>query len=476
MQPETDKFRTNAARATKDSDLRQSLDALTDGFVAARSAAVAGIPDFEALRSRGQSIRQRTLANLAVHLTQFEASAKAAGSHVHWAETGEEACAEVAKICAAANARSIVKGKSMVSEEIALNAALEAKGFEVVETDLGEYLLQIRGEVPSHIVAPAIHLSKDHARDSFLATHQTLNPDRALDTPEAIVAEARTVLRDKFLKADVGVTGANFLVAETGSAVIVTNEGNGDLTATLPRIHIIVAGIEKVVPTLAETSVLLKLLARSATGQAMTAYTSLFTGPKAKDDEDGPEECHIVLVDNGRSRLLGSPAHDVLGCIRCGACLNHCPIYANIGGHAYGWVYPGPIGAILNPGLLDVAKTRDLPKASSLCGRCDAVCPVKIPIPKILRHWRAIDFAAAPAGIMKLALSVWGWCARRPNIYRIGTRLMARALTTPAGRRRHLPFGTGWTAHRDLPSAQRRTFQEQWAARQTQKHRGHHEP
>lgn len=464
MQPETDKFRTRAAHATQDAALQKSLRTLADGFVAARATAVADI-DFEDLRTKGQAIRQKTLANLADHLTQFEKSALAAGSQVHWAASGDDACAMIAGICADIKARSVVKGKSMVSEEIALNAALEHHGFEVTETDLGEYLLQIRGDVPSHIVAPAIHLSKEDARDTFTAAHDTLDPDRALETAEDIVAEARAILREKFLKADVGITGANFLIAETGSAVVVTNEGNGDLTATLPRVHIIVAGIEKVVPTLADTDVLLRLLARSATGQKMTAYTSLFTGPKRRNDEDGPDTCHVVLVDNGRSELLGSPAHAVLGCIRCGACLNHCPIYAHIGGHAYGWVYPGPIGAILNPGLLGAGAARDLPRASSLCGRCEAVCPVKIPIPKILRHWRAVDFQTSRPRRFKIALSLWGWLARRPGLYRVWARIAARALTTARGHHGSLPIARGWTAYRDMPSAQRRTFQDQWVKR-----------
>ena len=467
MQSDTHHFRVNSKRAAQDQDLQDALKGLATGFVARRKQAISDCPEFEGLRTQGREIRNRTFADLEHHLLRFEAHAQNAGSQVHWAETGAEACTLAEKICQEANATSIVKGKSMVSEEIGLNAHLETAGYEVIETDLGEYLLQLRGETPSHIIAPAIHLTEHKARATFLKSHGALNPDRDLGSPEKIVGEARALMRGKFLKADVGITGANFLIAETGSAVVVTNEGNGDLTATLPKVHIIITSLDKVVPTLGDTSILLQLLARSATGQAMTAYTTLFTGPKQTHDLDGPNACHIIIVDNGRSEILSSDAAEVLNCIRCGACLNHCPIYTAVGGHSYGWVYPGPIGAALNPALLDVATTRDLPHASTLCGRCEEVCPVKIPLPKLLRQWRVKDFARGQSTPTKFALARWAWLAKRPKLYALWARLAARALSSRHGAHRWVPFAKGWTAHRDLPASEGRTFQAQW--RQTKK-------
>ena len=469
MIPTSHQFRKNAQIATEDANLSRALDGLATGFVARRAQAISKCPEFEQLRVRGRDIRHSTFQNLAQHLTDFERQAQRAGSIVHWAETGSEACDLVSKICRTAEARLIAKGKSMVTEEIGLNDHLSDQGFEIVETDLGEYLLQVRGETPSHIIAPAIHLTEKNARDTFLDVHSTLDPDRPLDTPEKIVAEARTILRQNFLNADVGITGANFLVAETGSAIVVTNEGNGDLTATLPKIHIVITSIDKVVPSLSDASVLLQLLARSATGQSMTAYTSLFTGPKGDDDPDGPDACHIILVDNGRSELLASEAAEVLNCIRCGACLNHCPIYTSIGGHAYGWTYPGPIGAALNPGLLGISQVRDLPHASTLCGRCEEVCPVKIPLPKIFRQWRRQDFATRRRSLYNAALSAWAWLAQSPRIYSRWASIMAWVLSFKNSKILLFPFSKSWSRYRELPISEGRTFQSQWRRHMTNK-------
>lgn len=469
MRPETQNFRSNTKDACSDNNLRSALQNSAAGFISRRELAVAACPEFQALRDKGRAIRTTTLNELDRHLVAFEARAQEAGSTVHWARTSEEACRSIADICANYQAKHIVKGKSMVSEEIGLNTYLSRHGFDVVETDLGEYLLQLRGEAPSHIIAPAVHVSEGEAGATFFKHHEKLDPKRALDTPAAIVAEARSVLRSKFLDADVGITGANFLIAETGSAVVVTNEGNGDLTATLPKHHIIVTSIDKVVPTLSDTGVLIELLARSATGQALTAYTSLFTGPKRSGDLDGPETLDIVLVDNARTDVLASDVSEVLNCIRCGACLNHCPIYANVGGHAYGWVYPGPIGAALNPGLLGVSKTRDLPHASTLCGRCEEVCPVRIPLPKLFRHWRSADFQGNRGAPYNLLISIWCWLAQRPRLYRVWARLMAWSLYTGSGRFKRLPFARAWTTHRDFPASERTTFHAQWRRREREK-------
>ena len=290
----------------------------------------------------------------------------------------------------------MTKGKTMIGEEIDLNDYLEANGITPVETDLGEYIIQLRDEPPSHLIAPAIHLIKEQVAETFRAAHTDLDPKRPLSEAPALLAEARAMLRSRFLAADVGITGANFLVAETGTSIIVTNEGNGDLTQTLPKIHIVLAWLEKVVPTLEDAATILRVLARSATGQEMSVYTTVSTGPRRPDDLDGPEQYHVVLLDNGRSRMLGSEFHDMLRCIRCGACLNHCPVYHAVGGHAYGWVYSGPIGAVLTPSLLGIEEAGHLPNASTFCGRCESVCPMRIPLPKMMRHWREREFEPPP--------------------------------------------------------------------------------
>jgi L-lactate dehydrogenase complex protein LldF len=362
----------------------------------------------------------------------------------------------------------ITKGKSMIAEEIGLNAFLEGHGFEVVETDLGEYIIQLAGEPPSHIIVPAVHKTKEQMAELFRARHAEYSPTRPLSEARQLVAEAREVLRDKYFEADVGITGANFLVAETGSSVIVTNEGNGDLTLGLPRMHIVIASIEKVVPSLDDVTTLMRVLARSATGQEMSAYTTVCTGPRRPGDTDGPEEHHVVLLDNGRSAWLGTPLQEALRCIRCGACINNCPIYGAVGGHAYGWVYPGPIGAVLTPALIGIENARHLPNASTFCGRCEAVCPMRIPLPALMRDWRRKEFESRlqPAR-QRLGLALWAWLALRPRLYHALGGLAARALAL-IGRRgavRWLPFAGGWTKGRDLPAPQGRSFHALWAAR-----------
>ena len=359
--------------------MQRALSGLPTGLVAQRTAARAKLPEFEALREIGREIKDHTLAHLDLYLEEYEKNATAAGAHVHWAATAADARRIVLDICRDAGARTVTKGKSMISEEIGLNAHLEAAGMEVVETDLGEYLVQIRREAPSHIIAPAIHLTQDQIEADFRRLHTHLPGNRVLVEPGQLVNEARTVLREKFLAAEVGITGANFLIAETGSSVIVTNEGNGDLTQSLPKVHIVVASIEKVVPTLEDVSAIIRLLARSATGQEISTYTTFSTGPRRPGDPDGPEAYHVVILDNGRSAMLGTPFQEALRCIRCGACMNHCPVYEAVGGHAYGWVYPGPIGSVLTPQFLGVKRAADLPNASTFCGRCEVCLPDEDP-------------------------------------------------------------------------------------------------
>jgi L-lactate dehydrogenase complex protein LldF len=463
-------FRQNAARALADAGLQKALGTAKGAFVRRRADAVARLPEFGQLRDIGRDIKNHTLANLDFYLEAYAANVERAGGTVHWCATAEEARAAVLRICQAAGARTVTKGKSMISEEIAVNDHLEKHGIVPVETDLGEYIIQLRGEHPSHIIAPAFHLNREDWEADFRRMHTDLPADRVFNERRDILTEARTRLRDRFLAADVGITGANFLIAETGSSVIVTNEGNGDLTQTLPRVHIALASIEKVVPTLEDATALLRLLARSATGQDFSVYTTFSTGARRPGDLDGPEEYHVVLIDNGRSNMLGSEFQDMLRCIRCAACMNHCPVYGATGGHAYGWVYPGPMGSVLTPSLVGVDRTAHLPNASTFCGKCESVCPVKIPLPNLMRHWREREFERhlTPAA-MRRGLGVWAWFAKRPQAYRLATRLAIGALKLLGrgrGAFRSLPLAGGWTAGRDLPVPEGGTFMARHAKMQ----------
>jgi L-lactate dehydrogenase complex protein LldF len=459
-------FSANAARAQADADLQSALDKLQRDTRTGRPAIIARLPEFEALRDRAVAIKDHTLENLDHYLEKFEANVIDAGGHMHWCEDAAAARETILEICRAADAKIVGKGKSMVSEEIALNDFLIANGLEVVETDLGEYILQLREETPSHIVMPAIHLKKEQIAETFRDHHTMLAPDRPLNEPREMTEEARVRLREKFLAADVGITGANMLIAETGSVVVVTNEGNGDLTQTLPRIHIVIATIEKVVPRIDDALSILRILARSATGQEITSYTTFATGPRRTGDPDGPEEFHLVLLDNGRTKLLGGAFRDVLRCIRCGACQSACPVYGAVGGHAYGGVYGGPIGAVLTPALDGIENAWTLPEASSFCGSCEDVCPMRIPLPGLMRRWREI----AHAGKLNKArarrgLAIWAFAARRPWLYRTGARIAIRVLHTLARRRGHIrsmPLAGGWTAARDLPAPEGGRFIDQW--------------
>jgi L-lactate dehydrogenase complex protein LldF len=466
--PTSPAFKANARAALADPALQRALGNVERGFVAKRRKAADKLPEFEALRDAARDIKNHTLAHLDLYLEAYEAKVTAAGGHVHFAPTAADAREIVAAICKRVGARTIAKGKSMISEEIDLNAHLEAIGVTPVETDLGEYIIQLRNERPSHIVAPVIHLNRDQIEADFRRAHAELPADRDLGAPESLLAEARSMLRRKFLAADVGMTGANFLVAETGTSVVVTNEGNGDLSQTLPKIHIVLASIEKLVPTREDASQMLRVLARSATGQEITVYTTFSTGPRRPGDVDGPEEYHVVLLDNGRSAMLGGELREMLRCIRCAACMNHCPVYHAVGGHAYGWVYPGPMGAVLSPSLIGVDKAGHLPNASTFCGRCESVCPVRIPLPKLMRHWREREFERnlSPAPV-RSGLKLWGFFARRPGLYRIATRVGMGALSLLGrgkGRFRSLPLAGGWTDTRDFAAPQGGTFQSRWAA------------
>jgi len=457
-------FNQKAEKALQNPDLRKALAQVRDGFVVKRAKAFAALPEFDELRSLAHEIKQHTLQHLDFYLQHYEQQVIAAGGQVHWAQTPQQARDIVVKICRDSAAKHVIKGKSMVAEEIALNEALEEADFDVIETDLGEYIIQLAKEPPSHIIAPAVHKTREQVNELFRKHHKAHQGKR--DTTVAgLVNEARQVLRQAFLEADVGITGANFLIAETGAHVLVTNEGNGDLCSSLPRVHIVTASIEKVIPNLDDLSVLLRLLARSATGQPLSVYTTLYNGPVRTEDGAGPEEYHVVLVDHGRSTVLGTEFHEALRCIRCGACLNHCPVYTAIGGHAYGWVYPGPIGSVLSPLMLGMEEAHDLPHACTLNGHCQQVCPVEIPLPSLLRRLRQHGFSeGVDSRRSRWAVKMWAMLAQHPSWYRfindIGAWIMGKVARD--GVLHRWPLAGAWTRARDLPSPQGSGFVSAW--------------
>jgi L-lactate dehydrogenase complex protein LldF len=460
-------FKSRAAMKLADARLQKNLGAFADRVISARAAAIAELDDFEGTRDAAVERRDRPLANLDVWIERFERQATARGATVLFAQSYEEASKLIVEIARRHGVKKVTKSKSMVSEEIDLNQAFADAGITSVETDLGEYILQVNdNEPPSHIIAPVIHKDRDQVSDLFARVHRTPRKTEI----RQLTREAREVLRGHFLSSDMGVTGANFLIAETGSVALVTNEGNEGMCTILPRVHVVLAGIEKVLPTLEDAATLMRLLARSATGQPISNYFSLLTGPRAPGEADGPEHMYFVLMDAGRTGLLGGEFEEMLRCIRCGACMNHCPVYQKIGGHAYGWVYPGPMGSVLTPSYAGLENAIDLPQAATLCGQCSVVCPVKIPLPDLLRRLRErqVERGLRP-WYERAALRAWAFTAMRPALYRPMTRIAARVLKWMGGdqgRIRSLPLlGSGWTAHRDFPAPSGRTFIEQYRAR-----------
>ena len=418
-----------------------------------RDAAAARVPDWEALRERAAAIKAFALDHLDELLAGFEERARAAGAHVHWATDATALCRIVTEVLAARGARRVVKSKSMLTEECGLNPHLAARGIEVVDTDLGERIVQLAGEPPSHLIVPAIHKTR---REIGALFHRTMGTPQGEDDPERLTRFARADLRRRFLAADAGLTGANFAVAESGSIVIVTNEGNADLGTSLPPLHVACLGLEKVIPALADLPVFLRLLARSATGQPISAYTSVLTGPRPGG------ELHLVLVDNGRSELLANPAQRAaLACIRCGACLNTCPVYRRAGGHAYGTVIPGPIGSVLGPAV-GGARGHELPAASSLCGSCSAVCPVMIDLDGQLLAWRG----ARPATSRTERALVAGaaFVLRRPALL-APARAVARLAWPVLARRGRRNPARAWLAERELPPLPAQSFRAEWKRR-----------
>ncbi|HEU4611932.1 MAG TPA: lactate utilization protein B [Kofleriaceae bacterium] len=449
-------FPAAAEGAVRDVQLRRNLAAATMTIRAKRAAVAAERTDWEELRAAGAAIKRRVARHLTDYLVEFEAAVECAGGNVHWARDATEACGIVTAIVRAADAREVVKVKSLTTDEIHLNEALAAVGIATIETDLAELICQLAGEEPSHILVPAIHKNRTEIRDLF--RREFGRPDLS-DEPTELTAAARTYLRRKFLETKVAVSGANFGVAETGTVCVVESEGNGRFCTTLPRTLVTVLGIEKVVPRVEDLEVFLQLLPRSSTGERMNPYTSLWTGVAPGD---GPQEFHVVLLDNGRTSVLADRVgRTALACIRCSACLNVCPVYSRVGGHAYGSVYPGPIGAILTPQLVGVDAAGSLPYASTLCGACADVCPVKIDIPQVLVHLRARAVRETPRRFERLAMGAAAWALASPRRFALARRALQLVLFAS----RRPPGLGGWTRARDLPPAPARDFRDWWRSR-----------
>lgn len=471
MRLTTDRFSENVREALADRKLQGALSKATVRFMASRSEAFAEYPEGEALREQARRIKEKTLASLDEYLGELADSVRRAGGTVHWAADAREAQEIVVGLARQYGVRLAVKSKSMTTEEIDLNEALEEAGVEPVETDLGEYIIQLAGEAPSHIIAPAIHKSKDDITELFV---DKLGSPR-LSHHQELALEARRHLREKFRGAEMGITGVNFAIADTGSIAIVENEGNARLSTSLPRVHVAVMGMEKVIPDLASLAVFLKILARSATGQKMSSYVSLITGPRREGEEDGPEVFHLIVLDNGRSRLLADPhLRESLYCIRCGACLNACPVYRHAGGHAYGWVYSGPIGAVITPSLVGHGRASELPFASSLCGACRDVCPVRIDIPHLLLEQRrqviageGVSRSPSRPVIERLVVRLFAYMMSSERRYRFGSRLaywLSRPLVVD-GMMPKAPGLSAWSRFRDFPAPARESFRERFARR-----------
>ncbi len=470
MRVRSQEFQRSSTKALADEQLQTSLRRVIGHFDNAREDAIQELtPEvWERYRERGREIKQHAIENLDYYLSLLSQRVERNGGIVHFARDAQQATDIVLDVARSRGVKRVVKGKSMLSEEMDLNHALEAQGIEAVETDLGEYIIQLADETPFHIIAPAMHKSKEEVSDLFFDKLKT----RRLTKIEDMAAVARDLLREKFLQADMGITGVNFAVAETGTIVVVTNEGNGRMCTSLPRVHVALMGMEKVVPALEDMAVMLRLLPRAATGQRITSYVSFISGPRRRSDEDGPEEFHLVIMDNGRSKLLADPdLREALYCIRCGACLNICPIYRNVGGHAYGWVYPGPIGAVVTPVMTGLPKAKDLPFASTLCGACREVCPIKINIPHMLLKLRG-QLAQGVSGQRKVSwgerfgIGVWAKTVRSERSLAWIRRLVAMVqrpfVTQDRMRRVPLPPFSKWTRQRDFPALARRSFHQLW--------------
>ena len=458
-------FKNRTTEAVSDQHLRQSFRGAMDFLMAKRAGHFPDLAAFEAQRALAEHVRKYSLSKLPELLEQLERTLTANGVKVHWAENAQQANAIIVGIAQKHAAKLMVKGKSMVSEETELNHAMEAAGIEALESDMGEYIVQLDGEKPSHIIMPAIHKTKVQIAKLFA---EKVPGAKYTESVDELIGIGRAVLREKFMTAEIGLSGVNFAVAETGTLCLVENEGNGRMCTSVPEVHIAITGIEKVVELFEHVMPLFSLLTRSATGQAVTTYLNIITGPRREGELDGPKELHLVLLDNGRSQAWrDADFRATLQCIRCGACMNHCPVYSRIGGFAYGTTYPGPIGLIISPHLLGLDPTQDLPTASSLCGACEEVCPVGIPITEILmnlRHAAKHDPLPGHAPLVGqksardwkevLAFKAWAWLASRPRLYGHAVGLAHRLRwMTPS-------WQAGWTAHRTPMKPARRGLRE----------------
>lgn len=470
MKSKTREFNQGALTAINDDKIQRSLLGLYNGFHKARESAASKTPDWEELREQARLVKTHTIENLDYYLERFEKKVIEMGGVVHFASDAASANKYVLDLANARGVRTVIKSKSMVSEEMGLNERFETAGIESVETDLGEYVIQLAEETPFHIVAPAIHKDRQDVSELF---QKKLGTER-IDDIEGLGREARKQLREKFIVADMGITGANFMVADTGTLVLVTNEGNGRMSTSMPRIHVALAGMERIVPTMESMGMFLRLLIRSATGQRISSYVTLVNGLRRDTDEDGPEEFHVVIVDNGRSKMLADPElREALNCIRCGACLNACPVYRKVGGHAYGYVYPGPIGAIVTPMLTGLGDAKDLPYASSLCGACREACPVKINIPRMLLTLRRdlTEGSKYPLEkrsllIERLAFKAWRILFSSNVLLGLSTRFgrLAQVALIRRGAIRWLPGSLGgWTRHRTLKPLPKYSFRDAWS-------------
>ncbi len=469
MQTQPENFKRSAKLALHNSKLKLAIRRTTDAAEAKRAAAVESFPEFEKLRKQGEKIKDHVIQHMGHYLEQFENNAIAQGAIVHWAQTAEQASAIVVDICQQHQAKRITRSKSMLGEEIGLPDALEQAQLERIETDLAEHIIQLAGDPPSHIVWPAMHRTRDEVVQLFRQHHHAPVESEAI---EDLVQSARKQLRQQFLNADIGISGANFLLADSGSICTVTNEGNAELTTTPPPVHIVTAGIEKLVPSMAHAMPLLRLLVRSATGSDITQYTTFHNGPKRQGDADGPKEYHIVLVDNGRTNMLAEGLSDMLRCIRCGACMNHCVVYKHIGGHAYGGVYPGPMGSVLTPTLDGLNRSKNLAHACTLNGKCQEVCPVNIALPTLLRSWRASSWQKGYEPITsRTGIGLFVQLATRPALYRLFTAISViwMRLFVRKGWISWMPFARSWTAERDLLAPGKATFMQQYKLQQKQK-------
>lgn len=455
-------FLQRVDQAIYDSQMRSAVPFTQDRLRTGREQAVQELGNVEEWRERASKIRMHTIENLDSYLEQLATNVQKNGGHVHFAFKAEDAVSYVTKIAREKGAKSVIKSKSMVSEEIHLNQSLEEMGLKVVESDLGEYIIQLAGETPSHLLAPAIHKTKEQVAELF---SKEAGREMPADTTQ-LLQFAREQLRQEFLEADIGISGCNFAVAESGSVVLISNEGNARLTTTLPKVHIAIMGMERLVPTWKDLDVVVSMLTRSATGQKITSYMTGINGPRSSDDIDGPEEFHLIILDNGRSDILGTAYQEVLKCIRCAACVNVCPVYRNIGGHAYGSVYSGPIGAVLAPLLEGYENMKELPYASSLCGACTDVCPVKIPLHNLLLEHRKDIVAQGLTGkTEQMAFKAFSFIANHPFVYD-KTVKMARTGLSVFAKDESISNGPGllkeWTKSRDFPKPAKQSFRDWW--------------